>query len=277
MKLEVLVVFALAASAAAKTYTVLTFGDSWGQLGPSWKVIRDAFKKNGVPAEVKSSAVSATTACQWAVNGNALVRAAKNKFPHLTDGPDFVWYTAGGNDMIYDLAFGRCTKRAKSIEAAEVCTDTATKKVLKCTEKLLDNYWKAFPKSQVMQDNYDVPCENRACWGMDAGYMGAYCGKNITCLNTMAQHWVNDYIGALQKKYPQPQYTAVHIEGVGQALEGDVKASVGKVDVDRSGVCDQMLMCVHPRYGSKYATAVGDAFWNLFFSKYTTKDDTTVV
>jgi len=275
--MKLLLVFALAASASAKTYTVLCFGDSWGDVGPTWRVIKDAFKKNGVAVTVKSAAVGGTTACGWAKNADAMVTAAKQQFPDLTDGPDFVWYTAGGNDMIDDSEFGRCTKTAPNIQAAEKCTDAATNKAMACTDKLFDNYWKAFPKSQVMQCNYDVPCENPSCRSMDAGYLGAYCGGNITCLNTMAIHWVSDYIGALQKKYPQPQYTSVHIEGVGQSVEGDVKAGVGKVDVDRSGVCDRMLACVHPLYGSAYATAIGNAFWDLFFSKYTTKDDTMVV
>jgi hypothetical protein len=112
---------------------------------------------------------------------------------------------------------------------------------------------------------------------MDAGYLGAYCGLNVTCLNTMAVHWVSDYIGSLSKKYPEPQYTAVHIEGIGQKTEGDVKADLGVPDLDRSGVCEKMLLCVHPVYGSKYATAIGNAFWDLFFSKYTTKNDAVVV
>jgi hypothetical protein len=240
-------------------------------------VIKDAFRKNGVPVTVKSAAIGGTTACQWAVDGNAMVQAAKVQFPDLSeDGPDFVWYTAGGNDMIDDNTFGSCTKNAKSLEEAEKCTDAATNKAKTCTEKLFDNYWKAFPKSQVMQCNYDVPCENAGCRGMDAGYLGAYCGSNITCLNNMAVHWVSDYIGALSKKYPEPQYTAVHIEGIGQKVEGDVKADLGVPDLDRSGVCDRMLACVHPVYGSKYATAIGDAFWNLFFSKYTKKDDIVI-
>lgn len=269
--------FALAAGTEAKTYSVLAFGDSWGDVGPTWRVIRDAFKKNGVDATVKSAAIGGTTACGWAKDGDAMVKAAKKQFPDLIDGPDFVWYTAGGNDMIFNHKFGRCTGSAKSIEAAELCTDTATKEAMACTDKLFDAYWKAFPKSKVMQCNYDVPCENPSCRDMDAGFLGAYCGRNITCLNTMAEHWVNDYIDALQEKYPQPQYTAVHIEGIGQSVEGDVKAGVGKVDIDRSGVCDRMLDCVHPVYGSKYATAIGDAFWNLFFSKYTEKRDSLVV
>jgi hypothetical protein len=270
-------VFALVSGAAAKNYTVLTFGDSWGDVGPTWRVIQDAFKKNGVPAEVKSSAIGGTTACQWAVDGNSMVQAAKLQFPHLPDGPDFVWYTLGGNDMIDDRTFGSCTKNAPNIEAAEKCTDAATNKVKKCTSKIFDNYWKAFPKSKVMEVNYDVPCENAGCRGMDAGYLGAYCGGNVTCLNTMAVHWVGDYIGDLQKKYPQPQYTAVHIEGIGQMVEGDVKAKIGVPDLDRSGVCDKMLACIHPVYGSKYATAIGNAMWDLFFSKYTKSNDDVVV
>lgn len=179
--------------------------------------------------------------------------------------------------MVYDAAFQMCTRKAKSIEEAEGCTDVATNRVRKCTEKLFDNYWKAFPKSKVMQVTYDVPCENAACRGVDAGFLGGYCGSNITCLNTMAVHWVSDYIGTLSKKYAEPSYTAVHIEGVGQKVEGDVKADVGVPDLDRSGVCDKMIACVHPVYGSKYGTAVGNAFWDLFFSKHVTKDNSTLV
>merc|ERR1719198_1976847 len=128
-----------------------------------------------------------------------------------------------------------------------------------------------------MECNYDVPCENPSCRGWDEAFLGDYCGKNITCYNTMARNWVNDYIGTLAKKYSEPQYTAVHIEGTGQMVEGDVKAHVGVPDIDRSGVCDKMIACVHPLYGSKYATAIGDAWWDLFFSKYVTKDNSTVI
>jgi len=206
-----------------------------------------------------------------------MVQAARLNFPFDHDGPDFVWYTLGGNDMMIDNTFQTCTKQAKSIQEAEQCTDVATSKVKQCTEKLFDRYWKAFPKSQIIQANYDVPCENPGCRDMDAGFLGSYCDRNITCLNTMAVHWVKDYIEALSKKYPEPQYTAVHIEGVGQAVEGDVKAAAGIPDIDRSGVCDKMIACVHPIYGSKYATAIGNVFWDHFFSKYTTKANTTVV
>lgn len=280
MKFELSVMFAFAVSCAAKNYTVLTFGDSWGDYGPTWKVIRDTFAKNGVPVTVKSAAVGGTTACAWALYGNSMVAAAKLQFPELKEtGPDFVWFTAGGNDMVYDKKFHKCTKQATSINGSEQCTDAATAKVRRCTEKLFDHYWKAFPKSQIMQANYDVPCESNACRGMDDAFLGEYCGSTpspINCYNTVARHWVSDYIGTLAKKYKEPQYTAVHIEGVGQMVEGDVKAHVGVPDLDRSGVCRDMLACVHPAYGSKYATAVGDAFWRLFFNKYTKKADVIV-
>lgn len=267
----------MAIGASAKHYTVLTFGDSWGQIGPSWRVIRDVFRKHGVDVTVRSAAISGTTACQWAMDPASMVQMARLQFPTHLEGPDFVWYTAGGNDMIYNNSFADCTRNAKTIEEAEQCTDSTTQAVRSCTEKLFDRYWKSFPKSQIMQVNYDVPCENRACESMDAGFLGSFCGTNITCLNTMAVNWVNHYIGALAEKYPEPQYTAVHIEGTGQMVEGDVKAHVGVPDIDRSGVCDKMVACVHPLYGSKYATAIGDAWWDLFFSKYVTKDNSTVI
>jgi hypothetical protein len=249
-------------------YTVLVFGDSWGDFGPTWKVIRDAFKRHNVPVIVKSTAIGGTTACLWAKDGAAMAQAARLEFPFHKDGPDFVWYTLGGNDMIFDGQFQRCTKSAPSIDEAEKCTDEATAKVKTCTSKLLDHYWNAFPKSKVMECNYDVPCENQACRGFDQGFLGGYCGSNTTCYNTMATHWVSEYIGSLAKKYPEPRYTAVHVEGASQMAAGIPGASVGVPVLDRSGPCDMMLECVHPIYGSKAADAVGEAFWDLFFSKH---------
>ena len=32
--------------------------------------------------------------------------------------------------------------------------------------------------------------------------------------------------------------------------------------------CDLETMCVHPTHGKKGATAVGEAFWQLYFSKH---------
>jgi len=67
--------------------TVLVVGDSWGALGPSWKSIRDNFVAHSVPVDVKSAAISGTTAAQWGSNKNSLVYASKKLFPHLDEGP----------------------------------------------------------------------------------------------------------------------------------------------------------------------------------------------
>ena len=32
--------------------------------------------------------------------------------------------------------------------------------------------------------------------------------------------------------------------------------------------CELETMCVHPTHGKKGATAVGDAFWGLYFSQH---------
>merc|ERR1712224_419769 len=75
---------------------------------------------------------------------------------------------------------------------------------------------KAFPKSQVMECNYDVPCENILCRGFDEGYLGNYCGSNITCMNSMALVFQDEYVGRLRKMYNEPQYTGLLIGGAVQ-------------------------------------------------------------
>ena len=46
-------------------------------------------------------------------------------------------------------------------------------------------------------------------------------------------------------------------------------AKVGSPVVGVGGSpCDLMSECVHPTYGQIGATAVGEAFWHLYFSKY---------
>lgn len=222
-----------------------------------------------------STAIGGTTACGWDKDFGSLAQAAKTKFPDLPDGPDFVWYTLGGNDMINDKEFATCTRLAPTLAAAEACTDKASAKVRKCTSSLLDNYWHAFPKSKVMECNYDVPCENQACRGMDSGYLGAFCRGNVQCWNTMAVHWVSQYIGKLAQKYPEPKYTAVHIEGTDQMAAGIPGASVGVPVLDRSGPCLQLVDCVHPIYGTPAAKAIGEAFWDLYFSKHVLNMNTT--
>jgi len=265
------------ASAASPDNTVLVFGDSWGDTGPTYKEISATFGRHGVKGTVKSSAIGGTTACGWAKDPQAMVKAARKQFPDLADGPDFVWYTLGGNDLIDDGEFHSCTKNAKSMDAAKECYGAATDKVIKCTKSMFDEYWKAFPKSQVMECNYDVPCENILCRGFDEGYLGNYCGSNITCMNSMALVFQDEYVGRLRKMYNEPQYTGLLIGGAVQKGAGIPGADVGKPVLDKSGPCDQELLCVHPMYGTKAGTAVGEAFYDLFFSKYVNKGNESVV
>jgi hypothetical protein len=265
------------AFAASVDNTVLVFGDSWGDTGPTYKEIQDSFKRHGTTGTVKSSAVGGTTACGWAKDPQALVKAARKQFPNSKDGPDFVWYTAGGNDLIDDKTFHSCTKNAKSMAEAQHCYVAATDIAIACTKTMFDAYWKVFPKSQIMECNYDIPCENILCRGFDTGYLGNYCGSNITCLNEMGVVFQEQFVGRLRQMYPEPQYTGLLIGGAVQKAAGIAGADVGKPVLDKSGPCDMEVLCVHPKYGSKAGTAVGEAFWDLFFSKYVTKGNETMV
>lgn len=269
--------FLVTASATSPDNTVLVFGDSWGDTGPTYKAISDTFTHHGVKGTVKSSAVGGTTACGWAKDPQAMVKAAKKKFPNLKDGPDFVWYTAGGNDLIDDRTFHSCTKNAKSLEEAKKCYAAATDIAIQCTKTMFDAYWKEFPKSQIMECNYDVPCENILCRGFDEGYLGNYCGSNITCLNEMGVTFQDEYVGRLRKMYSEPQYTGLLIGGAVQKAAGIPGAEVGKPVLDKSGPCNMEVICVHPKYGTKAGTAIGEAFYDLFFSKYVTKGNESVV
>jgi len=198
-----------------------------------------------------------------------MVKAAKQQFPELPEGPEFVWYTLGGNDMGDDGEFHGCTSNAKSMAENYKCFQTATDKILACTRSMLDEYWKAFPKSKVMQCNYDVPCENAFCLAFFVhGFMGNYCGNNITCINTCADHWQDIYVGNLSQVYKEPRYTGLKIAGAVQKAAGIPGADVGKPVLSQGGPCNMMDQCIHPHYGSKAATVIGDAFWDLFFSKY---------
>jgi len=37
------------------------------------------------------------------------------------------------------------------------------------------------------------------------------------------------------------------------------------------------ILCIHPTYGTKMATAIGEQFWLQFFSKYVTAGNATIV
>lgn len=266
-----LAIFALA---EGSNITVLVFGDSWGDLGPSYREVQDMFTRHGVNnADVRSAAIGGTTACGWAKDSQAIVKAARQKFPELPNGPDFVWYTAGGNDMGYDDDFHSCSAGARSMDDQYACMQTATDRIIGCTSSMFDAHWKAFPSSKVMQCNYDVPCEDLYCRDVFVhNFLGSHCGGNITCLNTCAVHWEHIYVGKLQTVYPEPRYTGLLIGGAVQKAAKVPGADVGKPVLDVGGPCDMMAECIHPKYGTAAATAVGEAFWDLYFSKYAAAD-----
>jgi hypothetical protein len=161
--------------------TVLVFGDSWGSLGPSSKEVQDTFDRHGVYSVVRSAAVGGTQACQWSSKGSegpgsALADAAKQLFPELPDGPDHVWYTAGGNDFA-EAGYQRCSNAATTLAEALACAETLFKVVRNCTQSLLEYYWRQYPASRVMQCGYDLPCQTGRCVGVD-DHRFSFCKAN---------------------------------------------------------------------------------------------------
>lgn len=279
--------------AVEATYTVLSIGDSWGDTGPTYKIIADAFKKNGVDAIVKNRAIGGTTACEWSAKtksdksstkfnaGEAMINAAKEEFGDA--GPDFIWYTAGGNDLVFDNVYHSCLSDAKTDADAKLCVKTSSDKAKACTAQMFDPFFKAFPNTKVMQCNYDVPCENKLCDSLIVNSFvgGAWCAGDKFCINSLGLYWAEIYTQQLQKEYPQPQYTALNIFGTVQQANGIEGASPGHPVLDRdSGGCNAMteeIMCIHPKYGSKMATAIGNTFWDMYFSQHVSSGNVTSV
>ena len=77
----------------------------------------------------------------------------------------------------------------------------------------------------------------------------------------------------LQKTYAQPQYTGLNIFGTAQEVNGNTQASPRFPDLDSdAGDCGitSNIMCIHPAYGTKMSTAIGEQFWKQFFGKHVT-------
>lgn len=260
----------LAFKIGASKKTVLVFGDSWGDTGPTYHEVQDTLDRHAFPAIVRSAAVGGTTACGWAAqdNGTALVQKARSLFPDAHDGPDYLWYTLGGNDIAFDKPMRACAKEAKTFEDMTECVHAASARAKKCTESLLDNFWKEFPKSHVMQSGYDLPCENWWCdLTMTGSYDAGWCGSNNTCLNSLIERFHHFYVGELSQKYAQQPYAGLNILGTAQKAGGIPGADVGHPDLTQGSPCQWETLCVHPKYGTPAATAVGEAFWSLYFSK----------
>jgi hypothetical protein len=259
----------------ASTVTVMVFGDSWGSLGPGWHEIQDMFNRHNVSAVVRSAARGGTQACQWAGSPTSMVKAAQKLFPERPHkGPDFVWYTLGGNDFA-NHGYQECSRAAKSIEDEKNCTGALfTHLVSGCTRTLLEHYWKVYPDSKVMQCGYDVPCESGGCIRTDDSRV-PFCGSNVTCMDEVTLYWQSIYVDALHSHYNSPggapaggNYTGLNILGTVQASGGVKGASTGNPVIGVGSPCELETMCVHPTHGKAGATAVGEAFWRMYFSKH---------
>ena len=249
-------------------YTVLVFGDSWGSLGPSWHAIVDVFAAHNVPATVRSSAKGGTTACQWAEHGGiALAAEAAKLFPNSPDGPDFVWYTLGGNDLV-NKDYAACSAAAPDDATALACMANQTRRATDCTQALLGKFFAAFPKAKVMQCGYDIPCQDSSCI-KTADARNAYCRSNTSCFNQFTAAWQGMLLDPVAAAFPEPAYTALNILGTAQAAGGVPGASPGHPNLTAQGTpCDLMTSCVHPKHGKAGATAIGEAFWSMYFSKH---------
>jgi len=276
------------------THTVLTVGDSWGDTGPTYRIIEQAFDKRDVAVDSKNRAIGGTTACQWAswteskktkatfAKGQALVNAAEEEFGDA--GPEFLWYTLGANDMGQSDSLHACLKEAATESDAQVCVKAASDTAKACTKELLDPFFERFPNAKVLQINYDVPCESTLCDAtvVNSFMGGAFCKSDKTCQNKLGVYWSSVYTEQLHKEYASLNgaYTGLNIFGTVQQANGIEGASPGHPVLDRdSGDCKIVdeILCIHPTYGTKMATAIGEQFWLQFFSKYVDLTNTTVV
>jgi hypothetical protein len=89
------------------------------------------------------------------------------------------------------------------------------------------------------------------------------------CIVEQVQIWQTLYVDALQAKYPRPRYTGMNILGAVQAASGVPGASVGHPVKSAGSKCDWMVACVHPKYGTPTASAVGQAMWDLWLANRT--------
>jgi hypothetical protein len=261
---------ALAVSASAQV-TLMVFGDSFGDTGPTFHQVQDMFNSHGIDADVRSAAIGGTQACGWASeeNGQQMVLKAQELFPDLADGPDYVWYTLGGNDVWADDDVQQCLKEAKGdATAGNKCIDDFTTKLIGCHSTMFDIYQAKFPKSKILQAGYDVPCNNLLCQiSVNKAFVGNYCGADTTCLVTTLDYWNRQHLTRMQAKYPTPGYTSINLIGGIQKAEGLEGADYGKPILSKQGKCTWTTLCIHPTYNSPAGIAYGEGMWEFYFSK----------
>lgn len=245
---------------------VLVFGDSWGALGPSYHMIEDMFKWKGVSATVRSTAVSGTRACQWSMNPANLPLAAGLLFP--PKGPDFVWLSLGGNDLL-DPSYLKCSRLARDLHEALACVQTITYQTNLCEFALLDKLYEAYPHTKVVQCGYDFQCGAGLCLPIERF---PFCHESIVCANALGRAWERFLVEPVVERYVEAPgwFTAIDVDGAAQSAADMPGATAGRPLIEWSSPCYMMTACVHPTYGSLAAAKIGDAFWDHFFSKHVT-------
>ena len=257
----------------SKPLNVLTFGDSQATQGPTWRTLQDVLETHNVTANVVNKARGGTRACGWAKHVDAMVTAAREAFPNATDGPDLVWYTAGGNDLAQDLQYHACTLVAATEDAIQSCIGKANARLMACSVSLFERLWDVFPNAKIGQYNYMATCMHGECLIEAASYLGGpFCfekrhshGSPTACMLSLLEYWQSIYVDALQRRFPAPRYTGMNLLGAVQHASGIPGASTGHMNVSGGGArCSWMHNCVHPMYGTPAAQAIGQAMWMLW-------------
>ena len=250
-------------TAYGKNLSVLVFGDSWGALDPNWHALQAMFDRHGVSATVRSSAIGGTRACQWAEDPNSLKEKAAKLFPD--GGPDFVWYTLGGNDL-ESKYYRSCSEKSATFDESIACLATATAHITNCSRAMLGPFLTEYPDAKVMQCGYDVSCVQGRCAEI-AAQRAPFChkkGLNISCDVDFAMAWQPLLLTPLAKRFPG-RYTGIDILGTVQQAYGIPGALIGSPSLTELPPCSLYKYCVHPQ--SRAATAVMEAFWDLYYSK----------
>jgi len=238
---------------------ILIFGDSWGQFAAAGGVLPAMLKRHGVSdTTVSSTAISGSTACQWADKPESLLNAV------ASSNADFVWFTAGGNDLL-NIGRQACLRTKCTQQDPWNCpcdTNTYVPRVLGCAKKLLDPLFKRFPHVQVLNFFYDIPCLGGV--GCFPDLAAPDCGLNKTCVVEGQKFWQQSYSQALGAEYENVH--SINLLGTAQAAAHVPGASIGN-PVHQGSPCSIMsVLCEHP--SAKGWEAESEAMWQLFFSKY---------
>ena len=99
---------------------------------------------------------------------------------------------------------------------------------------------------------------------------------NKTCHTELTQYWQGIGVDATARKYAGQPYTGLNVLGTVQMAGNVTGASVGHPVMGVGSPSELMLECVHPKYEhnvskakeGRGATAIGEAFWDLYFKKH---------